>query len=97
MLTLMAVLCVSYDLHEASENDYKSLIEHLKTYGTWWHHLESTWFIETERSVTEVLKSCKPHIPKDGSIIVFELGNRWAASGFKDRAYKWLKNNWSED
>ncbi|MFD1673513.1 hypothetical protein [Alicyclobacillus fodiniaquatilis] len=93
----MAILCVSYDLHKATEEDYKPLIEHLKTYKTWWHHLDSTWFIKTDISAEDVLKRCVESIPGKGSIIVFDVGNMWAASGFKDRAYQWLWENWPEE
>lgn len=94
----MAILCVSYDLHQASEEDYKPLIKHLKTnYKTWWHHLGSTWFIKTDKSTEEVLKACVTSLTGKGSIIVFEVGNTWAASGLKDRAYQWLWNNWPEE
>lgn len=93
----MSIYCVSYDLFDGESEDYRNLIDHLKTYPRWWHHLQSTWFIETEQSAKEVLRNCARFVPTDIAIIVFEVGKTWAATGFERRGYQWLWNNWSTE
>lgn len=38
------MLCVTYDLPE--DSDYRPLVEQLKAFPAWWHHLESTWIVD---------------------------------------------------
>jgi hypothetical protein len=49
----MALYMVGYDLDKPGQ-DYPDLIAAIKTYGTWWHHLDSTWLIVTDKSVVQV-------------------------------------------
>jgi len=43
------VLLIGYDLKKPIQN-YEVLFEAIRTYGTWWHHLDSAWMIETNSS-----------------------------------------------
>jgi hypothetical protein len=49
----MSTFMVGYDLNKPSQ-DYEDLIEAIKRYGTWWHHLDSTWIIQTDESAKQV-------------------------------------------
>ena len=37
----MATYIVGYDIHPTRDEKYDNLIEAIKAYGTWWHHLDS--------------------------------------------------------
>ena len=89
--------CVSYDLADAKPEEYAELITHLKSYTTWWHHLESTWFIVADTSVSSVRDACKRVAPSGSKILVFSIGDNWAGKGFSERAYTWLKSNWDRE
>ncbi len=50
--------------------DYTPLIEHLKGYGTWWHHLDSTWLVKTHRSVVELRDAVRALIDRNDEVLV---------------------------
>jgi hypothetical protein len=39
-------MLVGYDLNKPAQ-DYPKLIEKLKNFSAWWHHLDSTWLVRT--------------------------------------------------
>ena len=92
----LTTYCISYDLTDAQPEEYAELIDHLKTYPTWWHHLESTWFIVSEKKVSEIRDECRVYLPSGSKLIVISVGDTWAGKGFSERAYNWLKTNWNE-
>ena len=44
---------IGYDLNKQGQ-DYETLIEHIKKLGTWWHCLDSTWIIKTDKSASDI-------------------------------------------
>lgn len=89
----MKIYCVGYDLNE-QDKDYKFLIEQIKSYGTWWHHLDSTWFIKTEKTASQIRDHLGQYIDSNDELLVFNVAPGWAGKGFNDRAYNWLKKHW---
>ncbi|PSR28087.1 MAG: hypothetical protein C7B47_06345 [Sulfobacillus thermosulfidooxidans] len=92
----MAQYCVTYDIRGNDPEDYRHLIDHLKSYPSWWHHLESTWLIKSEDTAKEVLRKCLRYVPHHMEILVIEVGTTWAGAGFEDEGcYNWLWKNLS--
>ena len=89
----MKTFCVAYDLN-SPVRDYSRLIEAIKLYGTWWHHLDSTWFIKSDSTATQIRDHLGQYIDSDDELLVFEVGLGWAGKGFRSNAYDWLKKNW---
>lgn len=87
------IFCVCYDLNKPGQ-DYSPLLEAIKTYGTWWHHLDSTWFIESSKNASEIRDHLKSYIDTNDELLVFPVGEDWAGWGFDKKAYDWLNNNW---
>lgn len=85
----MKTLCICYDLHEPDRN-YDELHDAIKSYGIWWHHLESTWFIRTDVKAQEVLTHLSSFIDDNDEILVFAAGTPWWGKGFTKRAFDWL-------
>lgn len=85
----MLVLLVTYNLK--SEKDYSGLYEQLKTAKNWWHYLDSTWLIVTEKSPIDWTKSLRPHIDSvEDSMLIVEIKNNY--SGWLSRkAWDWIK------
>ncbi len=88
----MRTLLVGYDLDQPGQ-DYADLIDHLKTYGTWWHHLDSTWIVRTEQSAAEVRDACAMYLDANDKLLVVELKGAGAWTGFNDKGSAWLKKN----
>jgi len=84
------VLMVGYDLNRPGQ-EYGDLMEAIKGYGTWWHHLDSTWFIETDDSPSEVREHLQQFIDNGDELLVIQAARNWSAIGFKQSAYDWFK------
>ncbi|NBI06690.1 hypothetical protein [Senegalia massiliensis] len=72
----MAVYLISYDLNKP-DNNYESLYETIKSYEAWWHHLDSTWIIETSSSCQSVSNNIKSHIHSDDNLLIIEVKNNF--------------------
>ncbi|MFN4364763.1 hypothetical protein [Chryseobacterium hispalense] len=87
----MALLLITYDLNNPGQN-YEDLYNEIKSYKIWWHHLDSTWIIKTEKSVSQVRDHLGKYIDLNDELLIVKIDS-WAGKGFKDRAYEWLHNN----
>jgi hypothetical protein len=86
-------LLVGYDLNQPGQN-YEPLWRRLKEFGTWWHHLDSTWLVRTEMTAVELRNELKPLLDASDELLVIDIsGKSWAGTGLTDRAYTWLRNN----
>lgn len=84
---------IGYDLNK-SDKDYEGLIKKIKEIsGTWWHHLDSTWIIKTDKSAVEIRDLLKPYIDDNDELLVAHLGGEAAWAGFNQKGAIWLKNN----
>jgi hypothetical protein len=89
----MALFLIGYDLDKPNQ-DYESLFEAIKSLGNWWHHLDSTWLVESTKDFKEVRDLLKQHIKKNDKLLVYDVTGRPAAwAGFNEKASKWLKEH----
>lgn len=86
----MAVYMVGYDLNSPGQ-DYSDLIAAIKSYGTWWHHLDSTWIVVTNQTAVQVRDNLLQHMDKNDEILVAAIGAPAAWSGFIEKGSQWLK------
>jgi hypothetical protein len=83
-------LLITYDLSKPGQA-YTKLIDHLKSYGTWWHHLESTWLVRTTEEPTEARNRLKPFLDENDKVLVLDVtGDRAAWRGLSQSATDWL-------
>ena len=85
------VYSVSYDLKKPGR-DYSSLIDAIKAYGTWWHQTESVWLIVSRYSAREIRDNLMKFIDSNDELFVIRLRKDWAAVGFKQNEYDWLRS-----
>ncbi len=84
---------VGYDLNN-SNKDYSGLIAKIKEIsGTWWHHLDSTWIIRSEKSAKEIRDLLSPFIDADDELLVAGLTGEAAWKGFNTRGSEWIKQH----
>ena len=84
----MAALMVGYDLK--SGQDYKPLINKLKSYPNWWHWLDSTWLIKVNKSAVAVRDELLPFAHQGDRLLVIDVtGDLWA-SYISQEANDWL-------
>ena len=89
----MATYLIGYDLTAKAEGAYDELEEAVKQLGRWWHHLDSTWIVVTDKSTKEVRNALKPHLKSNDKLLVVKSGVEGAWTGFSDRASIWLKEH----
>ena len=88
----VATYIISYDLNKAGQN-YKTLYDAIKSYGTWWHHLDSTWCIVTSHTAAEVRDHLSGCIDSNDCLLVVKSSGEAAWTGFNDRGSKWLEDH----
>ena len=88
----MKTYLVGYDLNKPGK-DYKTLIEAIETYGTWWHHLDSTWIIKTDSTAAKIRDYLKQYVDSSDELLVVRLTGEGAWTGFNDKGSKWLLDN----
>lgn len=85
----MAIYMVGYDLNKPAQ-DYDGLIGAIKEYGTWWHHLDSTWIIETNETASAVRDKLGKYLDSNDELLVAAIGAPAAWKGFNEKGSKWL-------
>jgi hypothetical protein len=92
--TDLSTLLVGYDLNSPGK-DYTDLIDKIKTYGAWWHHLDSTWLIKTAKTPTEVRDDLRALQDANDELLVIDVsGDGRAWTGFNESGSAWLKGTY---
>jgi hypothetical protein len=96
----MPVFMIGYDLHEGE--DYENLINAIKSLTTsWWHCLDSTWFIISNSDAQTIRETLKPHmrnpdVTNGDKLLVVRIATpaNWACTGsFAESCKQWLLDN----
>lgn len=89
----MSMLLVGYDLNKPAQN-YERLIEKLRAFGTYWHHLDSTWLVQTSLTPKQLRDELRPLIDQNDELLVIEVTDEAAAwAGFNDKGTAWLRQH----
>ena len=88
----MRSVMIGYDLNKPAQN-YTKLIERLKKFPTWWHHLDSTWIVRTEMTCVAIRDELTKLVDSNDEIVVADLTGTAAWSGINMQGSKWLKDN----
>jgi phosphomannomutase len=86
----METYLISYDL--AEKNNYDSLYQAIKEYGTWAHITESLWAIKTESTATEVRDNLVKYFSNGSRLMVIKSGTESAWRNVIC-SNEWLKKN----
>ena len=91
----MNTYLVSYDLGlPETYNDYKILIEYIKSYSRWAKPLQSVWFIKTEKNVAQVRDEIKALVDSNDKILVINVTQKgWGTFHVSKDVTDWMKNN----
>ena len=89
----MKTYLIGYDLNKP-EADYPKLIEKIKdiTNG-WWHHLDSTWIIKSNRTSDSILNELETVIDNDDELLVVRLNGEGSWVGFSKKGSDWLEDS----
>jgi hypothetical protein len=91
---LTPAILIAYDLHYPRAETYDELIEAIKAFGDWWHHLETVWIVRCTNSPTEVRERLRSHIGEEDQLLVIDISSVTADwLGINDAGNQWLKDN----
>lgn len=82
------VYLITYDLNKPGQ-EYPKLYDTIKAMGSWWHHLDSTWLIDTTLTASEIRDRTRAVIDAGDYVLVVEFGSVWA-SFLPNRANDWI-------
>lgn len=89
----MTVYMVGYDLNKAGKN-YEGLIEKIKELANgYWHHLDSTWLINSIQTAEQIRNALKPFLDADDELLVCVVSAPGAWHGINAAGSKWLHEN----
>lgn len=89
----MPTLLIGYDLNRPGQ-DYADLISRSKEHGPWWHHLDSTWLVDTTLTSGQMRDDLKPFLDAGDELLVVDVtGRSWATRGISDSGNQWLHDH----
>ena len=91
----MAIYVIGYDLHPSKGETYEELIEAIKNIGPWWHCLDSTWLVISDRTAIQIRDTLWRHMKADDQLLVmvYIKGSGAAWNGFNKNCADWLRSN----
>ena len=88
----MSAVLITYDLNKPGQN-YDALYDKIKTFGTWWHYLDSTWIVDTNLTAAEVSDQLKSVMDDSDTLLVLNITGDAYAGWLTQDAWKWLKTH----
>lgn len=79
---------ISYDLIKPGQ-DYSGLIKSIKNCGVWWHHLKSTWLVDSSLNINTINDRLLKQIDKNDNLLIFEVTEKYQG-WLSQRALDWI-------
>lgn len=86
------VFSITYDLRKPNRN-YDELYRGIQSFGYWWHQTGSAWIIAAKnKNPLEIRDYLKQFMDADDKLFVIAVQKSWAAIGFSQKEYDWMKS-----
>jgi hypothetical protein len=87
------IFIVAYDLKSPNdtEEDYKRVMDFIKTYSGWCHLEKSVWVIKSDEGASEIRDAIRANIYSDDVLFVGRLSGNWAGFNLGSERGGWLK------
>lgn len=82
------IYSINYDLNKPGQ-DYAKLHEAIKGLGAWWHHLDSTWLVDTNLNADQIWNRLSQHVDKNDFVLVIGV-TRDYSGWLPKRAWDWI-------
>jgi hypothetical protein len=90
----MATILIAYDIHPIAGETCEQVTDAIRSLGEWWHHLESTWLVKTDRTPGQIRDLLKEHIGCDDQLLIVDISLDAAAwFGVNDAGSQWLETS----
>jgi hypothetical protein len=86
----MPIRLISYDLKNGNEEDYRELINEIRSLGDYCHPLESQWLVDTDFSAKEIKDILKQKL-KCGDHMLVSTFTDDCSGRVKESHWKWIK------
>jgi len=83
---------ITYDLKNKSIRDYQSLFIAIKSLGSWWHYLDSTWIIKTNLNSQQIWNMLSKHLLTNDHILVVKIDGSDKWGWLPQDAWSWLNS-----
>ncbi len=84
------ILLITYDLKAPGRN-YAGLYESIKSSGTWWHHLESIWLVETNQTPEQWYNKLATQMDQNDNLFIVQVTRNYFGY-LPQKAWDWLKD-----
>lgn len=89
----MTAILLTYDLKKPGQ-DYGALHDAIKSLGTWWHYLESTWIVSapglTPQRTFEVVR---PHLDTTDHLLALDVSHDAHQGWLPTAAWEWINQH----
>lgn len=87
------IYSVNYDLKRPGQ-DYSNLYDAIKSCGAWWHHLGSTWLLDTNLTAKGIWDRISPCVDKNDAVLIIGVTRDYQGWLPQD-AWEWLNQRTS--
>lgn len=84
------IYAVNYDLKKPGQN-YAALYEAIKGCGVWWHHLDSTWLLDTSLDAQGIWGRLEPYVDKNDFFLVIGVTRNYQG-WLSPEAWEWINS-----
>lgn len=89
----MSVYIVTFQL-SYDDTNYEKLREAIKAYPYWYRQSNNVWFVKPKKhNATEIRNYLSKHLYSGDKLLVIKVVKGWAATGYSDKAYIWLRTH----
>lgn len=88
----MNVYLISYDLVSPGQH-YPQVHAAIRSIGEWSKPLESTWFVKTNLSVSQVRDTVQKAMDSNDKLLVIQVTRNMAGFRLPDAVWKWMTDN----
>jgi hypothetical protein len=90
----VATILIAYDIHPPQGEVYDGLVKAIQGLGTWWHHLETIWIVQSAQTPSEIRDRLKSHIGMDDQLLILDISGDTAGwAGINESGSQWLGKN----
>lgn len=83
---------ITYDLKNKSIKNYESLYIAIKTIGTWWHYLDSTWILKTNLTSKQIYEKLASNLLTNDHILIVKIESNDKWGWLPADAWTWLNS-----
>lgn len=87
----MTAYLITYDLNSPGQN-YNQLYEDIKSLGAWAHYLDSTWFVNSSKTPSQIVDLLRTNMDSNDSLFVSEITLNYQGL-LTDKQWQFLKEN----